>query len=257
LSEPQHIYSDKFFSYISAGSRKSAITVSQILAPLFLDTEAGDILDIGCGQGVWTHEFNKIPGVSQAVGVDGTYINFEQLAIPQADFISHDLTTPLDLKRKFTLAVSLEVGEHLPKYAAPILVKTLVDHADVVLFSAAVPGQGGESHINEQPLTFWSAEFARNGYVPLDVIRPRLVGKTEVAPWYRYNSMLYVAKEKLAELPTELSAEPVPENMQFQSFASPVWKLRCSILRLLPRNIIEVLAQIKHRWVRRTRRLSQ
>lgn len=161
------------------------------------------------------------------------------------------------MKRKFKLCVSLEVGEHLPKNAAPILVKTLIDHADVVLFSAAIPGQGGESHINEQPLTFWSAEFANHGYLPLDVIRPRLVGKKEVAPWYRYNSILYVAKEKLTDLPAELSTKPVPEDQQFESFASPVWKLRCAVLRLLPRNTIEILAQIKHGWVRRTRRISR
>lgn len=256
MSGQQHVYSDEFFDYISAGSKNSAIAVCEILEPLFEGREDGGVLDIGSGQGVWTREFAKIPGVAQAVGVDGTYVNVDQLVIPREDFIGHDLTTPLDLKRRFTLAVSLEVGEHLPKAAAPVLVKTLVDHADVVLFSAAIPGQGGESHINEQPLTFWSAEFESHGYVPLDVIRPRLVGNRDVAPWYRYNSILYVARDKLAELPAALSAEPVPKKDQFQSFASPVWKLRCAILRLLPRPVIELLAQIKHLWVRRTRGLS-
>jgi|GEM_PF-6213618 len=79
----------------------------------------------------------------------------------------------------------------------------------IFLFSAAIPGQGGESHINEQPLTFWRSEFARHDYVALDVIRPKLVGQTDVAPWYRYNCILYVAKDKLAQLPAELTGEPV------------------------------------------------
>ena len=257
MSDAQHVYSDKFFDYISEGSQKSARAFCKVLEPLFANREDADIIDVGSGQGAWTREFSKIPNVKQAVGVDGTYVNVDQLVIPPEDFVPHDLTTPLNLGRKFTLAVSLEVGEHLPKAAAAVLVKTLVDHADIVLFSAAIPGQGGESHINEQPLTFWRSEFARHDYVALDVIRPKLVGQTDVAPWYRYNCILYVTKDKLAQLPAELTGEPVTGGEQFQSFASPIWKLRCAILRVMPRPIIEILAQMKHAWVRRTRSLHE
>ncbi len=250
MTQSQHVYSDKFFEYISEGSRNSAQAVCRILAPLFA-RDGGDILDVGCGQGVWTREFGNIPGVGQAIGIDGTYVNTAQLVIPVDNFIGHDLTTPLSLDRKFTLSVSLEVGEHLPNAASAELVATLVKHADIVLFSAAIPGQGGESHINEQPLEFWRELFARHGYEPLDVIRPALVGHPEVEPWYRYNSLLYVAKDRLGSLPEALSAAPVPAGQRFKSYASLWWKLRCAILRLMPRGIIEKLAQAKHAWIRR------
>ena len=255
MNDTQHIYSDKFFDYISEGSRISANTVSKIIAPIF-EENAGDILDVGCGHGVWTREFGKISGVRQATGIDGTYINVENLVISAADFVGHDLTTPLDLGRRFTVSVSLEVGEHLPKCAAPILVDTLVKHADIVLFSAAIPGQGGESHINEQPLEYWRALFAKHNYLPLDVIRPLLDGNLAVEPWYRYNTMLYVAKDTLANIPDALSGTPVPEGQKFRSYASLVWKLRCAVLGRLPRGIIEILAQVKHGWTRRIRRAS-
>ncbi len=250
MNSPQHIYSDKFFEYISEGSRNSAQVVCQILAPLFA-RDGGDILDVGCGQGVWTREFANIPNVGQAIGIDGTYVNTDQLVIPAENFIGHDLTTPLSLDRKFALSVSLEVGEHLPKAAAAELVATLVKHAGIVLFSAAIPGQGGESHINEQPLEFWRGLFASHGYVPLDVIRPALADHPEVEPWYRYNSLLYVAKDRLGSLPEALSASPVPSGQPFRSYASLWWKLRCAILRLLPRGMIEALARAKHAWIRR------
>jgi len=249
MDDSKHIYSDKFFHYISEGSRKSASAVAKIIEPLFANDE-GTVLDVGCGQGVWTREFVAINGVRNATGIDGKYVNQKKLVIPANDFIAHDLTTPLQLGRRFTISISLEVGEHLPKEAAPILVQTLVDHADIVLFSAAVPGQGGEFHVNEQPLEFWRDLFESYNYVPLDVIRPQLLGNRHVAPWYRYNIMLYVAKDKLAYLPATLSGTPVPADQKFQSFAPLFWKIRCAILLLLPRNIVEILAQMKHWFIR-------
>lgn len=252
MADTQHVYDDEFFDYISEGSGKSADAVSKILEPLF-QSGGASILDVGCGQGVWTRRFSQIPGVDQAVGIDGAYVNPDQLVISAADFVAHDLTTPLDLERKFTLSVSLEVGEHLPPDTGPVLVDTLTKHADIVLFSAAIVGQGGEHHVNERPLEYWRGLFAERGYVPLDVIRPKLVGKTEVEPWYRYNSILYVAKTALGDLPAGLASDPVPEGQKLAQFASPLWRLRCAILGLLPRSAVDRLALMKHNWVRRSR----
>lgn len=61
-----------------------------------------------------------------------------------------DLTQPLSLGRKFDLCVSMEVAEHLPPSRADSFVADLVGLAPVVLFSAAVPEQGGTNHLNEQ-----------------------------------------------------------------------------------------------------------
>jgi|GEM_PF-3778782 len=146
MSDAQHVYSGKFFDYISEGSQKSVQAFCKVLEPLFANREDADIIDVGSGQGAWTREFSKIPNVKQAVGVDGTCVNVDQLVIPPEDFIPRDLTTPLNLGRKFTLAVSLEVGEHLPKAASAVLVKTLVDHADIFVFRGYSWARRGVSH---------------------------------------------------------------------------------------------------------------
>lgn len=246
-----HLYDAGFFDYISEGSRLSADATVEVLSPLL--TQGATVLDVGCGQGVWTARFAAAPGVSEAVGVDGDYVDRESLAIPADRFVSHDLTRPMDLGRRFTLALSLEVGEHLPPDATPVLVDTLVSHADIVMFSAAVPGQGGEFHVNERPLDDWRAEFARRGYVAFDYVRPRLAGRAEVEPWYRYNILLYVKESAIADLPEAVRAARLPDDAPVPDVAPFLWRLRCAAIRPLPRPAVNRLALAKHAIVRATR----
>ena len=61
-----------------------------------------------------------------------------------------DLAQPLQIDRRFDLALSLEVAEHLPPECGSEFVQTLTDLSSVILFSAAIPFQGGTDHLNEQ-----------------------------------------------------------------------------------------------------------
>lgn len=106
--------------------------------------------------------------------MDGDYVPHDQLCVPADRFIDHDLTTPLDLGRRFDLVTCLEVAEHLPSDASETLVDSLCRHADVIVFSAAVPGQGGTGHINERRASFWAALFGTHGYRPYDLLGGRL-----------------------------------------------------------------------------------
>lgn len=245
-----HLYDNGFFDYISEGSRSSADATVAVLAPLLSDAS---VLDVGCGQGVWTARFAADPKVREAVGIDGDYVDRDALVIPPEQFVSHDLTTPLDLGRRFTLALSLEVGEHLPSGATGTLVDTLTTHADIVMFSAAIPGQGGEHHVNERPLDDWRAEFARHGYRAFDFVRPRLAGKDDVEPWYRYNILLYVKDSAIADLPEEVLATRLPDDAPIPVVAPLSWRLRCAAIRPLPRAAVDRLALMKHAVVRATR----
>src|SRR5262245_15551279 len=105
-----HVYSTDFYDYIDAGSRASA----RVVAGLMLgEMKVGSLLDIGSGHGAWAAEWLKA-GVKDVIAVDGDYVERDQLAIPSANFRAHDLTTSLDLGRRFDLVQSLEVAEHLP-----------------------------------------------------------------------------------------------------------------------------------------------
>jgi hypothetical protein len=54
----------------------------------------------------------------------------------------------------------LEVGEHISESAANHFIESLTTHAPVVLFSAAIPYQGGDHHVNEQFLPYWVERFS-------------------------------------------------------------------------------------------------
>jgi hypothetical protein len=93
------------------------------------------------------------------------------LQIPKERFIPADLRNlpPAAEFGQFDLAICLEIAEHLPESCADALIKFLSELAPAVLFGAAIPGQGGVNHINEQWQSYWVAKFSRHQlYAPKD-----------------------------------------------------------------------------------------
>lgn len=186
-------YSPVFFTAISRGSACSARSVVPLLVGLL---NPASVVDVGCGTGIWLAEFGRC-GVTDGLGVDGGYVRRERLVVDPARFAAHDLNLPLRLDRKFDLAISLEVAEHLPPERADGFVGDLTLLSAVVVFSAAVPFQGGTQHLNEQWPEYWAEKFARRHYVAVDWLRPKIWKDPTVEPWYRQNTILYVQQEAL------------------------------------------------------------
>ena len=67
----------------------------------------------------------------------------------------------------------------------------------VVLFSAAVPGQGGFRHLNEQWPPYWVERFEQRGFVPIDALRDELWETTEVEWWYAQNVLFFCRRDQL------------------------------------------------------------
>lgn len=235
-----HIYSDTFFDYIDQGARRSAQHVIGLLAPL----APASVLDLGSGRGVWLDEWHKV-GVADVLAVDGDYVNVDQLAVPRGNFMAADLTAPVCTDRRFDLAQSLEVGEHLPTSASETLVDSLTRASDRVLFSAAVNGQGGEFHVNEQPLAFWQGLFAARGYTAYDCVRPHLSKNREIEPWYRYNTVLYVNEAGRAGLPAAVTDHAVGAGVPVQNGGDAMWRLRRNVVSLLPQGTVTRIAQAR------------
>ncbi|HZY78377.1 MAG TPA: class I SAM-dependent methyltransferase [Cyclobacteriaceae bacterium] len=152
-------------------------------------TGASSVVDVGCGTGTWLKAFEEA-GIKDYMGVDGDYVSRNQLKIPVEKFSARDLTVSWQPERKFDLAVSLEVAEHLPESKASMFVKTLAGYADQIIFSAAIPGQGGQNHLNEQWPTYWQEKFLEHGFYFHDVIRPVIWDNPKVQWWYRQNIFL-------------------------------------------------------------------
>ncbi len=169
-------YDGAFYRGQLEGSRVAAERIAALLVGV---RPPGSVLDVGCGAGTLLAAFAD-RGVTDLRGLDDGALDA-------------DLAEPFDLGRRFDLVASLEVAEHLAEDRAEQFVRSLVRHGDVVLFSAAVKGQGGLHHVNEQWPSWWEQHFAAAGYRCMDAIRPSLWGDPAVPTWYKQNTFLFVA----------------------------------------------------------------
>ena len=182
---------------------ESRISAKEVLPILFstLQLVPKSVIDVGCGTGSWLTEF-LASGVEEILGVDGDYVDRNMLQFPPEFFVPHDLSKslPNELIKRYDLAVSLEVAEHIPFEVAEDFVHQLTTLSDYILFSAAVPYQGGTGHVNEQWPEYWAAYFKAHGYVAVDVFRSKLWDNQNVCWWYRQNLLLFVHENQIESL---------------------------------------------------------
>ena len=155
--------------------------------------EPKSVVDVGCGVGPWLAVWSEM-GISEFTGIDGAYVDKSMLYIPENNFQEADITKPVTIAGHFDLAMSLEVGEHLEDENADVYVKNIAGLTDVVLFSAAAPGQEGTDHRNEQWPEYWVLKFRANGFEVIDCIRPKIWEDDSIAYYYRQNILLFVKK---------------------------------------------------------------
>jgi SAM-dependent methyltransferase len=190
-------YSNAFYDDLEAGSLRSA---SEIV-PLIVDwLQPRSVIDFGCGTGAWLSVFKRY-GIQKILGLDGDYVDRKRLLIPADCFQPCDLTVPEKHVNNFDLVISLEVAEHFSEEYADDFILQLTGLAPVVIFSAAIPFQGGENHVNEQWPEYWSMKFEALDFVAIDCIRHRIWDNANVEWWYAQNMMLYVSKGQLARYP--------------------------------------------------------
>lgn len=238
-----HTYDSLFYRYQREGAARSAARTLPILTRLL---RIGSVLDVGCGAGAWLTACRDI-GVADVVGVDGDYVDRSMLLVDAASFRPVDITRPFDFDRQFDLVQCLEVAEHVPPGASATLVDNLVRHGKQVLFSAAVPGQGGEDHVNEQAYAFWRDLFAARGYRLFDFVRPRIANDLAIEPWYRYNILFFAHDSVLDALPADVLACRVGDHLPIRDVSPPGYRLRKAVLRHLPNGLVTKLAVWKHR----------
>lgn len=167
-------------------------TSAEIILPfVFKIVNPHSVLDVGCGNGSWLKACKDL-GIAEVYGVDGIQVPSDELMIKNNEFLKHDLTKKLTLKNKYDMAISLEVAEHLPESAANIFVDSLTEHSDVVLFSAAIPNQGGQYHLNEQWPEYWQEKFKNKGFKAFDIIRKEFWNDENILWWYQQNMIFFV-----------------------------------------------------------------
>jgi hypothetical protein len=182
-------YEPYFYSTRDRDTHHAASAILDVVLPML--PRAASAADVGCGVGAWLAVLRE-KGLETLQGFDGFWVEDGQLEIPVEMLKRVDLEQPLDWPVRYDLAISLEVAEHLPPERAPGFVEDLTRLSDYVLFSAAIPRQGGYHHVNERWQGFWANLFATHGYSPADCVRPRFWNDDSIPCWYSQNMLLYV-----------------------------------------------------------------
>ncbi len=189
-------YDKEFFNELEQGSYQSAQKILPIVQNLF---NPASVIDIGCGVGYWLKVWKDELHINDLLGVEGDYVTERFFKLDKQYLKNADLKFPLNLNRKFDLVMSMEVAEHIPEAHADIFVSNLVAAGDVILFSAAIIGQKGTYHINEQMPEYWAKKFISHGYIPVDFIRPLIWNNPEIQYWYRQNTLLFIKESRLGD----------------------------------------------------------
>ncbi|MEJ8562214.1 class I SAM-dependent methyltransferase [Yoonia sp. GPGPB17] len=201
------------------GSYKSAQIVAEHLNSYYQPKE---IVDVGCGRGTWLKAFKEL-GVQKLVGLDGSWNSQTDMVDEDIVFQQEDLNNPssIAIEKRYDMAISLEVAEHLEPEGSVGFVALLTALSDVVLFSAAFNKQGGKDHINERLHSCWAEEFAKYGFRPYDLFRPVFWGNPDVRFWYQQNCFLYVKEgSDLAGKLASMGQHPLT-NLAFMNCIHP------------------------------------
>lgn len=181
------VYDHEFYNMIS----RIIPDEKQIIPYVLERLNPKSIVDFGCGEGLWLMEAKRNDGSIKVLGLDGNYINRSRLLIAQDEFLGVDLRKKIELSKKFDLAISTEVAEHIEKEYVDVFVDNLTRAADCILFSAAVPGQGGDHHVNEQWQSYWVKKFKSRGYVPDFSIRNHFWNNENMNCWRKQNLIMF------------------------------------------------------------------
>lgn len=189
------MYDEKYYKKHQNGSYTSAQIILGFIQKI---TNFRTIIDYGCGMGTWGSAAKRL-GISRYVGIDQNPYDPAYMLIDSCDYMQQDLQKPIDIDSdsRFDLAICVEVAEHIPKDKADVLVNNVCRNSEIVLFSAALTGQGGTGHINEQPCSYWIEKFRARGYLPIDCIRPTFWDLEQIEIWYRNNCILYMTPKTL------------------------------------------------------------
>ena len=202
-------YNDNFHKVHFQESLNSAKEIVPIILSYF---KPDSVLDVGCGLGTWLTIFEQ--NGCEIFGIDGDYVKKEDLVIDINKFKDLDLNLKFDLHKKYDLVTSLEVAEHILPSNAKLFVDSLCQHSDLVLFSAAIPGQEGTLHYNEQCNEYWVEIFSQNGYQCIDFLRHEIWNIKNVSWWYRQNILFFL---KESEIENPIFKLLVKEKNQFKN----------------------------------------
>ncbi len=149
------VYDDDFY----AQNQRAGLEFNKWFVPLLCEVfEFKSLIDVGCGTGHCLLAFQQ-SGISDVYGMEGSPFAFKHLLVAERLVARHDLRQPYTFNRRWDIAISIEVAEHIDDVDTANYVKILCNAADTVVITAAPLGQGGTLHINEHSREWWAKKF--------------------------------------------------------------------------------------------------
>jgi hypothetical protein len=147
--------------------------------------------DYGCSTGIYVREL--IAQGIDAMGFDNSQAAIDHCVCPNIEQVDITDSSAVGL-RYADLGLCIEVAEHIPERNADDLMRFLLRHTKHwLIFSAAVPGQGGVGHVNCQPRDYWITKFEKRGWV-VDLVETCAMVETMACGyhlgWFVNNAMV-------------------------------------------------------------------
>lgn len=181
------IYNKNFYDQMTEVSLRSARKIVPFLISNF---PIKNVIDFGCGNGAWLKAFDEL--TVEIVGIEGNWIRDKKTLIPKDKYqFTNFEDKNLNITEKYDIALCMEVAEHLSEPSAEYLIEQITSVTNKILFSAAIPLQGGTGHINEQWQSYWAEKFIKHSFYPNLDIRNAYWNNKQIAPYFRQNMLIY------------------------------------------------------------------
>lgn len=190
-------YDRQFYENLNSGAHRSA---RKMLDYLFAVYRPETVVDFGCGHGAWLDAAHQL-GAKRVIGYDGEWVDRERLVSSAIEFHVIDFRSATAVETRADMAISVEVAEHFGHEFADRFVAMIARSADLVVFGAAIPGQGGVDHVNERYPSYWTARFDAAGFDVVDFFRPHFWHDEDIEYWYRQNTLLFVRRARIGDYP--------------------------------------------------------
>lgn len=168
---------------------ESAKKILSVIVPLL--PKVSSVLDLGCGLGAWSSVLEEQLNPKLEL-IDHPATPIEELLVEDKSVfkpLNLDISLPCEGQRDMILCI--EVLEHFKEEVALRLHDFICNSTDLVLFSAAVPGQGGIGHINCRRHSYWHDKFSNRGFKYFDGFKSEIVHDQAIPFWLRQNLFIY------------------------------------------------------------------
>jgi SAM-dependent methyltransferase len=189
------IYNDSYFEGVEKYAQESAEVIAK---SIIVEFNPQNVIDIGCGTGLLLNEFNKYK--IETLGIDYSERALNLCKQKKISVLKLDLEKmPITVDKKYDIVTCMEVAEHLPERIANKLVNELVKLGNIIVFTAAPPGQGDiehHNHVNEQPKKYWIVLFNQVGF-NFDVAVSQKISlkwKNDGVSQFYYNNLMIFKK---------------------------------------------------------------